>query len=209
MKNITIRVDDRIQAVLNEISEKPVTATQEALEIFMILRRTTINELKYVFTKEEIIALLDSFNGLIPTWDYVASADTLAWHMSEAEKYAGAATRQGANPDKLIEKLKGLTSAQSTILQLELWAFWNRSDEPANLDDFVARFVTKRRTYDIQFDDDNNSNNKGFGMTLEEAKEYVQRYNGTTESYFEDYKGGTVSVICNETGETVHQETVK
>ena len=64
-------------------------------------------------------------------------------------------------------------------------------------------------TYDVHFNDDQDSNNKGFEYTLEEAKDYIQAYNGTNESYFEDYKGGTVSVVCNETGETVYEEEVK
>jgi hypothetical protein len=64
------------------------------------------------------------------------------------------------------------------------------------------------KTYDVHFNDDQDSNNKGFEYTLEEAKEYIQAYNGTNESYFEDYKGGAVSVVCNETGETVYEEKV-
>jgi hypothetical protein len=68
--------------------------------------------------------------------------------------------------------------------------------------------IKKMKTYDVHFNDDQDSNNKGFEYTLEEAKEYIQAYNGTNESYFEDYKGGVVSVVCNETGETVYEEEV-
>ena len=64
-------------------------------------------------------------------------------------------------------------------------------------------------TYDIYFIDSENSNNKGFNMTLEEAKEYIRIYNGTNESYFADYKGGTVSIVCNENGEEVYNTTIR
>lgn len=64
------------------------------------------------------------------------------------------------------------------------------------------------KTFDIHFNDSENSNNKGFAMTEEEARDYIKRYNGTNESYFEDYKGGIVSIVCNETGETVHEEEI-
>ncbi|EIM32969.1 hypothetical protein [Prevotella bivia] len=64
-------------------------------------------------------------------------------------------------------------------------------------------------TYDIYFNDSENSNNKGFNMTLEEAKEYIRIYNGTNESYFADYKGGTVSIVCNEDGEEVYNTTIR
>lgn len=68
---------------------------------------------------------------------------------------------------------------------------------------------TKELTYDVHFNDSTDSNNKGFEYSFEEAKSYIERYNGTNESYFEDYKGGIVSIVCNETGETVYEETIR
>jgi hypothetical protein len=64
------------------------------------------------------------------------------------------------------------------------------------------------KTYDIRFSDNSDSNNKGFQMSLDDAKSYIEQHNGSGHSYFADYKGGTVSVICNETGETVYETTV-
>ena len=64
-------------------------------------------------------------------------------------------------------------------------------------------------TYDVHFNDSDDSNSKGFNDTLEECKKYIEMYNGTNHSYFEDYNGGTVSVVCNETGETVYEEEIK
>ena len=60
-----------------------------------------------------------------------------------------------------------------------------------------------KKTYDIFFNDSEHSNNKGFKYSLKDAKDYIKTYNGTNESYFEDYKGGTVSIVCNETGEEI------
>lgn len=64
------------------------------------------------------------------------------------------------------------------------------------------------KTYDVYFNDAENSNNKGFEYSYEDAMNYIKTYNGTNESYFEDYKGGTVSIVDNETGETVYEEEV-
>jgi hypothetical protein len=66
----------------------------------------------------------------------------------------------------------------------------------------------KEKTYDIAFNDNNGSNSKGFAISLSEAKTYIKANNGTNNSYFADYKGGTVSVVCHETGETVYSEEV-
>lgn len=67
----------------------------------------------------------------------------------------------------------------------------------------------KNKTYDVVFNNENLGNSKGFEMTIEEAIDYIHCHNGTNHSYFEDYKGGTVSVVCNEDGEVVHEETVR
>lgn len=64
-------------------------------------------------------------------------------------------------------------------------------------------------TYDIYFNDEYDSNNKGMSASFEDCKEYIRQNNGTNHSYFADYKGGTVSVVCNETGETVYEEEVR
>jgi hypothetical protein len=66
-----------------------------------------------------------------------------------------------------------------------------------------------KTTYDVVFNDDENSNSKGFAVDLDSAIAYIQANNGSNFSFFADYKGGTVSIVCNETGETVYQEDVK
>lgn len=48
------------------------------------------------------------------------------------------------------------------------------------------------KTYDVHFNDANDSNSKGFNESFEYCKNYIETYNGTNESYFEDYKGGIV-----------------
>lgn len=65
------------------------------------------------------------------------------------------------------------------------------------------------KTYDVHFNDSNDSNSKGFKLSIEECKDYINSNNGTNDSYFADYKGGTVSVVCNETGDVVYEENIK
>lgn len=65
------------------------------------------------------------------------------------------------------------------------------------------------KTYDVHFNDSNDSNSKGFQLSIEECKNYINSHNGTNDSYFGDYKGGTVSIVCNENGETVHEENIR
>lgn len=64
-------------------------------------------------------------------------------------------------------------------------------------------------TYDIFFHDAEDSNNLGFRLSLKEAHDYIEMWNGTDHSYFPDYKGGVVQIVCNETEETVATYDVK
>ncbi len=81
--------------------------------------------------------------------------------------------------------------------------------ETDTLVDTLIDNYCNNETYDVQFNDSECSNSKGFALSLEDAKAYIERYNGTKESYFADYKGGMVSVVCNETGKTVYETEVK
>lgn len=65
-----------------------------------------------------------------------------------------------------------------------------------------------QKTYDVVFNDYQDSNNKGFESSYQECLDYIQANNGTSTSYFEDYKGGTVSIVCNQTGEVVYEEVI-
>ena len=65
------------------------------------------------------------------------------------------------------------------------------------------------KTFDIHFNNSESSNNKGFKETEEFCRDYIKIHNGTDFSYFKDYKCGIVSIICNETGETVYTEEVR
>jgi hypothetical protein len=69
--------------------------------------------------------------------------------------------------------------------------------------------MKNKKTYDVVFNDDENSNSKGFTVDPYSAIAYIQANNGTDTSYFADYKGGTVSVVCNQTGESVYEKLVK
>lgn len=68
--------------------------------------------------------------------------------------------------------------------------------------------MTTTKTYDVHFNDSENGNSKGWKESLEYCTDYIRNNNGSKVSYFADYKGGTVSVVCNETGETVYETIV-
>lgn len=67
----------------------------------------------------------------------------------------------------------------------------------------------KAKGFDVVFNDDCDSNHKGFNESYESCLEYIKAYNGTNESYFADYKGGVVSIVNNDTEEYVYSEDIR
>ena len=66
-------------------------------------------------------------------------------------------------------------------------------------------------TYDVVFQSDTDSNSKGFHSSIEDCKKYIEVNNGSPSdySYFSDYKGWMVQIVCNETGEVVYECEVR
>jgi len=125
MKTITIRLEDNLLKMLSEVDYKPTTAAQNIVELFAYLRRTTLLELKGMFTQKEITVLADIYNGLIPTWKYLSSKEMLVAEIEDGENFEKVCSLHDVDLSILIEKVKKLTSAQVAILQLELYRFWN------------------------------------------------------------------------------------
>jgi len=57
--------------------------------------------------------------------------------------------------------------------------------------------------YNVLFNDERDSSDKGFAQTLDYCRNYIKTYAGTNESYFADYKGGLVSIVNIKTGQIV------
>ena len=73
----------------------------------------------------------------------------------------------------------------------------------------IGEVTEQELTYDLEFNSDTDSMHEGFRVSVEDCKHYIDVWNGTNHSYFEDFKGGTVSIRCNETEEVVYEEEVR
>lgn len=65
------------------------------------------------------------------------------------------------------------------------------------------------KTYDVVFNDEENSNSKGFNENQEYCINWIECNRSDKSTYFGDYANGTVSIICNETGEEVYSEDIQ
>lgn len=118
--------------------------------------------------------------------------------------------KHGAISDELAELIdnNGITMTCDENMNILISdEDWDKLCElaPSAIDDFCEL------TYDVVFNDENDSNSKGFKSSIEDCMKYIKANNDTSNpySYFADYKGGVVSVVCNETGETVYSEEIR
>ena len=67
----------------------------------------------------------------------------------------------------------------------------------------------RKETFDVVFNDDQDSNSAGVHGTVEDCESYINIKNGDKSSYFGDYEGGTVSIVSDLTGITVEEWRIK
>lgn len=114
------------------------------------------------------------------------------------------------------ELLEVLTDNGINITCSDSMAMLITDDDAARINKLVEEFAPaaeydytiEELTYDVCFDDDTASDCKHFHFSIKDCRAYIKCYNGTNVSYFEDYKGGVVSIRCNETGETIYEEEI-
>ena len=136
---------------------------------------------------------------------------------SEDEKYVGSVSdyTQGGCADPILmtkEEADALVDELTKYVDAEV--IGNTEMENQNAHDAFdwgdwGFKVEQVLTYDVQFQNDTMSDSKGFSLTAEECMDYINLNNGTNDSYFKDYKGGMVQVVCNETGDVVAEEEVR
>ncbi len=66
----------------------------------------------------------------------------------------------------------------------------------------------ENRTFNIVFNDSENSNDLGLKQTFEYCFNWIKIHNGTHHSYFKDYPNGVVEIYCNETDELIYSEFI-
>lgn len=63
------------------------------------------------------------------------------------------------------------------------------------------------KTYDVHFNDSDNSNNKGFKLSENACLDWIYN-NKNTDLYFNQYKGGIVSIVDNESGKIIIEQSI-
>lgn len=110
-------------------------------DVLKTIRAYTKRELKGKFSQEEWSFFADSLNGTLTDGMFRCNAEALAYHCQDAEDLDSTATKWGVDIDKLIEKVRSLTSAQVETLYWFVEEFWNTEHEVRNLEKWATELV--------------------------------------------------------------------
>ena len=142
---ITIRTENLssgLEEKLGEIFDNKTIAGETIIDSFLYLRRNTLSEIKGIFTKEEIIGIVDLRNGTIFEPQFSCNNKFLLAELEDAEKFDSQSKNFNFDYKKLIAKIQRLTSAQIYFLLLEINRFWNKESTKENsLDNFIKDLI--------------------------------------------------------------------
>lgn len=113
-----------------------------AVETFLRLRSNSLKEIKGIFTKPEIVGMIDAFNGTMIGNIPIPAKDMLSAQMEDSETYDFSSTRHGYEITALLSKIDNLTTAEAEFWLQELVRFWEElSSQPDSLDKFIENYV--------------------------------------------------------------------
>lgn len=128
MKNITIRLNETtIKAAENTYGAK-VTGAQKAVEGFFAIQRRTLYSIGRRFSKNELLAIMDNLNGLMPNPDMMCSGPILAHHLLDGNTYEGLFQKWSIDPDDFIERVTALQPSEAFFLQDAIYRAWQEPD---------------------------------------------------------------------------------
>lgn len=103
------------------------------------------------------------------------------------------------NPNPFLE-VRQLSLSEYKSLKNKFWNAWKDIAIERNR-------LNGKQSYDIYFSNDNHIEGKGFLDSYEGCLNYINNF-GDDDELFEQFQGGVVQIVCNETAEVVHEETI-
>jgi hypothetical protein len=139
-KTINVDLPTQERKLLRLNGENLREEANVALQTFLYLNRAFLKDIKGLFTREEIIAILDNFNGTMykPQWaiikeGYIAS-------LEDGDELDNLGARQNCDITKLIDKIRNLSIIHVALWQYEIYRFWNTEYYKNDIDNFVNTF---------------------------------------------------------------------
>lgn len=136
-----------LETILQEVGNNYSSANMgvnRSLYLLLNLEKRLSAELKGVFTKAELSALLDANNGVLIAEPFWGSQRMMVFSLEDSEEFEGLGAKWEISINKLCSKIKALSPAVFLFLHEEIYRFWNEvpaygSPSPS-IEDFLKKY---------------------------------------------------------------------
>lgn len=125
------------EIVKKEYPNAPDDAIEDSIRTFLKIKKAVLSELAGVFSRAELVGLLDAFNGTMIQGVSIPPQTILLAQIEDAKNYDNSDTWHGYNTDDLLSKISKLTPIQAEIWLNEIIRFWQ---EGINLENFLNQY---------------------------------------------------------------------
>lgn len=124
MKKSTIRISKDLASSIEEEGKFFSSTVEEICQGYIALRDYTLREILKNFTTAEMVAIVDSLNGVMLDGRLRANVHVAVANLEDHEEFNNGISVHGADPEVLLNKYKKLTAAQVYFLQNEVRKYW-------------------------------------------------------------------------------------
>lgn len=141
IKATTFRLEDSDLDQLNSLGyETASLALKHVMDGYFVLRKVCLQNIKGIFTREELKAMLEKQRDQSITPEYRPSWKIYVIGLEDFENLENGVTRNGAVLGTLYGKIENLNPYQMYFLQEEIERFWKAPNVYSNVEEFISKF---------------------------------------------------------------------
>lgn len=134
-KNIGPKVDQSALNELGKIFENTNRGATFVLELFPLLYKLGLTELKGLLSKNELSLIIDKFNGSM--LDPQFAGRTLNIDLGDFCLFDNAHIKWGVDKEQMLATIENLDNASRTFLTIWAHSFWYGSNQGKDLDSYI------------------------------------------------------------------------
>jgi hypothetical protein len=142
MKKYSIYIAPHLIEGVKEIYGSQGIGLMSAVDCFLEIRRRNTGW-KGVFTRDELTAILASYNGIAMERKYF-NLDFFKVHMEDAEKYEQGCTFYDTSVEAIMDKASKMPFLDLFFMHEEIFRFWNVNEAAyeGNLERFIGQWAS-------------------------------------------------------------------
>ncbi|MDY0104626.1 MAG: hypothetical protein RBS07_16960 [Lentimicrobium sp.] len=125
-KKYNFRFDSNLMAELSRLYGTQTYGAARVADLYLAIRRVTLESLKGKFRRNEMLAIVDCFNGInMKDSRLMTNKAVFIATLEDSNKYNSLYEKHNIDPDTFTQKVEDMTIAEVVVLVDELWRLRN------------------------------------------------------------------------------------